>query len=758
MRKRVQSVLRIALTLVAIVAIAACTNPQASPNRPDRFTFEPAVGVEPGAVVTSNVETITGSTAPLEAKVAGGDAVLLINGDAAAAEATVSPGDEIAVRLTASSVHEETVTATVTVGSVSANFAVTTRALSATPNQFEFEPETGVELDAVVTSNTVTLAGFDDAVDADVTGGILLLNGEAVTETPVEVSSGDEVAVQVTASSVHEETVTATVTVGTISADFAVTTRSLSATPNQFEFDPVTGVELDDVVTSNTVTLAGFDDAAQADVTGGTLILNGDDVATTPVAVNAGDEIAVRVTASDSYSVTTSATVTIGSVSATFDVTTRAAPVAPTITDVSDDVGGQAAPGELVTLSWTIDGDYDELLLSVDGGAAVNITSEANYTVTAPSNQPIVEYTLTVNNTEISETDTFTHTVDVPLWVCIDNTYPVTFADSELEGIMRANVPGIPSVGDITCTAVQAITSFESGHSDGNQGTIDSLVGLQHATGLTNLVMQFNEISDLTPIAGLTALEVINFDRNRVLDLSPLANLVNLVEIGFWDNGPTFEEPTDGITDISVLAGLPDLEVVYLSDNNISDISALSGLNNVRVLWLIRNDLTNASLTPLTGMTSLQSLRIGNQRQFRAITDATVFATLENLAWLDIQFTGFTDISFVGALDNLYALGLDGIRLANIDPLIASTFPDATVDHTLLGVGAPSAPRLTLASNCLETDPASATSVYIAGLIDGGTTVEGYTVGEQNSCGVTPDAQFDRDAYMLELKQGIGYR
>lgn len=665
MKKRGKSALLLAFALIAVVLIAACGGPQTGVNRPEQFAFEPVEDADPGEVVTSNVVTITGSTGPLEAGIAGGDAVLIINGEDAGEDPTVDPGDEIAVRMTASTVHEETVTATVTVGTVHANFSVTTRAPSDVPAQFEFTAATDV-------------------------------------------------------------------------------------TPGQ-------------EVTSNTVTLAGFDDPTEATVTGGTLILNGADVTTTPVEVSAGDEIAVRVTAPNDYGETTTATVDVGGVSADFVVSTRSAPVAPTITDFGDDVNGEAGPGESITLTWTIDGDFDQLEISVEGAAAEDISGQESYSVTVPQNQPTVSYTLTATSSLLPDTATATHTVRIPLWVCNDNTYPITFENAELESALRSRVASIPSTGEIQCTQMQdaSFTSFESGHHAGNVGTIDSLVGLQHATNLETLVLQYNEISDLAPIAGLTNLEVINFDRNRILDLSPLAELENLVEIGFWDNGPTFDTAEDGITDISVLANLPNLEVIYLSDNNIADITALEELDNMRVLWLIRNNLTNSSLSPLTGKTTLRSLRIGNQRINRGITDSTVLATLPNLAWLEIQYTGLTDLSFISSLTELYALGIDGLRVTDLDFLEANTaFPNMPVDVAELGVGAPSTPMLTLENNCLDTTPGGDTANYIAGLEGppSSVDVEGFTEPEQQTCGTGPTSQAELDAFMLQLQQGIGYR
>ena len=66
------------------------------------------------------------------------------------------------------------------------------------------------------------------------------------------------------------------------------------------------------------------------------------------------------------------------------------------------------------------------------------------------------------------------------------------------------------------------------------------------------------------------------------------------------------------ISDLTPLAGLTNLSKLHLSGNNISDLTPLSGLTNLTELWLRRNNISD--LTPLAGLMNLTRLSIGNNK------------------------------------------------------------------------------------------------------------------------------------------------
>lgn len=103
--------------------------------------------------------------------------------------------------------------------------------------------------------------------------------------------------------------------------------------PDPFTFIAQTGVAVGSVVASNAITVKGISNATSISITGGEYAVSTDGGAnwsayspTLPASVNANDQVRVRQTASASYSTQTSAVLTIGGMSATFNVTTQAPP------------------------------------------------------------------------------------------------------------------------------------------------------------------------------------------------------------------------------------------------------------------------------------------------------------------------------------------------------------------------------------------------------------------------------------------------
>jgi hypothetical protein len=101
--------------------------------------------------------------------------------------------------------------------------------------------------------------------------------------------------------------------------------------PNAFSFTAQTGMPLSTPVESNSITVTGISYSTSISITGGvySVSTNGGSTwspysASTPSTVNLNNQVKVRQTSSGNYSTTTTATLTIGGVSGTFDVTTFA--------------------------------------------------------------------------------------------------------------------------------------------------------------------------------------------------------------------------------------------------------------------------------------------------------------------------------------------------------------------------------------------------------------------------------------------------
>ena len=87
---------------------------------------------------------------------------------------------------------------------------------------------------------------------------------------------------------------------------------------------------------------------------------------------------------------------------------------------------------------------------------------------------------------------------------------------------------------------------------------IRDLTGLQFATNLSSIRIEKSEVSDLSPLAGLTQLERIDIDLIDLPsvnhDVKQLSRLVNLTFLALH-----------GVEDFTPLAELPKLEELFVS-------------------------------------------------------------------------------------------------------------------------------------------------------------------------------------------------
>jgi hypothetical protein len=133
-------------------------------------------------------------------------------------------------------------------------------------------------------------------------------------------------------------------------------------------------------------------------------------------------------------------------------------------------------------------------------------------------------------------------------------------------------------------------------------GGLEALAKIREAkeSGATKLNLNENQITDLSPLKGLTKLETLDLGYNRITDLRPLAELTGLQYLRLFDNE---------ITNISPLAGLTYLTKLRLADNKVTDLSPLKGLTKLEWLELTSNRITD--ITPLAGLTNLKLLDLG---------------------------------------------------------------------------------------------------------------------------------------------------
>ncbi len=257
---------------------------------------------------------------------------------------------------------------------------------------------------------------------------------------------------------------------------------------------------------------------------------------------------------------------------------------------------------------------------------------------------------------------TFVHIPDTNLRAAIAEELgkspnaPITVA--EMEGLKKLE---LQSRGIQDLTGLQFATNMDRlvlapWGEEGNQ--VSDLSPIAELVNLKVLDLFGNNVSDLSPLAGLINLEWLTFERNNVSDLLPLAGLINLRFLGFSKGN---------VSDLSPLAGLINLEGLKFHDGNVSDLSPLAGLVNLKRVDSWNSPLSD--LSPLAGLTKLEKIDFCHGD----ISDLTPLAGLTGLKELYFVANEISDISPLAGLAGLTRLNLESNNIPDISPLAGLT-------------------------------------------------------------------------------------
>lgn len=234
----------------------------------------------------------------------------------------------------------------------------------------------------------------------------------------------------------------------------------------------------------------------------------------------------------------------------------------------------------------------------------------------------------------------------------------------------------------------------ETAHGDvGNQ----DLELLSQCTGLRVLILDYQQISDLSPLANLP-LEHLSLTGNEVSDLSPLAGMTELQVLDLGENP---------VRSAELLSGLPNLQEVTLEATGITSVEAFegTGIRSLNVRTTLVDDYTPLEACPhltrlvtgsmpagaaetLSGLTGLEELRLYSTSQL----PLTLFADLQKLKEVDffgsgvsqpealaklpalrivnLGETGVRDLSFLPSMPALTSLDLRENSLTDLTPLL----------------------------------------------------------------------------------------
>ena len=195
----------------------------------------------------------------------------------------------------------------------------------------------------------------------------------------------------------------------------------------------------------------------------------------------------------------------------------------------------------------------------------------------------------------------------------------VDIPDPNLARVIRRRL-GLGRGADITKKAMLELTTLNYNR---RKPEIRTIAGLEHAINLTTLLLDYNWVHDITPLASLTKLTTLQIEGNRVDRVAPLAGLTKLTSLHLSDNRIGYLVPLESLTNLTDLR---------LESNRVDDITPLAGLTNLTTLRLAHNTrLTDIS--PLAGLVNLETLTLA----YCPITD---FSPLEGLtADIDIDIS-----------------------------------------------------------------------------------------------------------------------
>ena len=140
---------------------------------------------------------------------------------------------------------------------------------------------------------------------------------------------------------------------------------------------------------------------------------------------------------------------------------------------------------------------------------------------------------------------------------------------------------------------------------------------LEGLTNLKHLFISHNKIEKIDAVRNLTNLESLDLARNkgpkRISDITPIENLTKLKLLGLSDanvpdisvlknlvNLETFMSNSSKIKDISVLKNAKNLEILYLDDNQISDVSVVKDFVKLKELYLRHNNISEIDVSKLS--------------------------------------------------------------------------------------------------------------------------------------------------------------
>jgi hypothetical protein len=168
----------------------------------------------------------------------------------------------------------------------------------------------------------------------------------------------------------------------------------------------------------------------------------------------------------------------------------------------------------------------------------------------------------------------------------------VHFGDAALKAAVEEELWTV----DPTAADMLALTSL-----DASGKGITALTGLEYAANLRELRLEYNQISDISPLSGLSRLKTLVLNNNRISDISLVVTIPNLEYLDLHDNH---------FSDLWALSSLSKVQTLIVRGNHIRDVCILPGLSTLRNVDLNMNEISDISC--LASMVGLENLDLRN--------------------------------------------------------------------------------------------------------------------------------------------------
>ena len=223
-----------------------------------------------------------------------------------------------------------------------------------------------------------------------------------------------------------------------------------------------------------------------------------------------------------------------------------------------------------------------------------------------------------------------------------------------------ATIAALPQLKELTIAncGLSTLSGLEDAKGleilDASNNTIRNLDALSGMSGLTELYLQHNAVTDLTVVGSLSNLTALDVSYNALSSIAPLSGNVRMTKLSATNNQ---------ITDVSTASSLPILEELRLDYNTLSDLSGLSGCTSLKTLTVSNNQISD--LSALSGLNAIEKLDFS----YNSVSVLPEFPSDSAMQVIDGSHNSLENIDTIAHMADISYVYMDYNKLTNVDAL-----------------------------------------------------------------------------------------